>query len=375
MISRYEDNRIATFWSRSAQVALWARIEMAWMQELSSLGYVALRDTAIPTAREVQERERTTHHEFVAFLDVWEERLDSEEAKRWLHFGLTSSDVIDTATVMQLNSSHTVIAALARELRDALWISTDPIRGTQQVGRTHGQWAQPRDAKLPVFALWDMLSRQIGRVLHASADLSMADFSGPTGGRNHLDADKVVRAMKTLNLRRASSSTQILPRDSWVAWATAVVGLVTVCEAIAEHYWHLAQSEVGEVEVVNGAGSSAMPHKRGNPHLAENVMGLGRMARAMLAPLAESMIQRGDRDLAHSSVERVLLPDLCHLAATALKRTVAITTDYQYAPERIRANLVKALHERVDSALAVSELVESGSTRRDAIENTRKESV
>jgi adenylosuccinate lyase len=137
----------------------------------------------------------------------------------------------------------------------------------------------------------------------------------------------------------------------------------------------LAQSEVGEVEVTNGAGSSAMPHKRGNPHAAENIRGLGRMARAMLAPLAEGMVQRGDRDLAHSSVERVLLPDLAHLAATALKRTIAITQDYQYAPERIRANLATALHARVDSALAVSQQVEAGTTRHDAIENTRKESV
>lgn len=373
MITRYSDATIDHIWSRRNQLNLWTEVERAWMRQLSEVAWIDACSAMAPRPQEVEEREQYTRHEFVAFLDVWSDRFSSDEAQRWVHYGLTSSDVIDTATAIQLYESHTYLQNLANELLGELEKVTTLLGGMLQVGRTHGQWAQPRQAKNPMFVLWLMAFRQASRMTMAGAELRESDFSGATGGRELANDDAVHAALDSLGLRRAMGSTQILPRDGWVHWAHTVAGLVTVCEAIADHYWHLAQSEVGEVEVVNGAGSSAMPHKRGNPHLAENVRGLARLARGLSSTLDESMVQRGDRDLAHNSVERVALPDLIHLAATALKRTIAITHDYQYAPERVEANLTEALNVRVDSALVQAGLVEAGASRRDAIEETRKE--
>jgi adenylosuccinate lyase len=217
------------------------------------------------------------------------------------------------------------------------------------------------------------VQRQLQRMSLALPDATEVDFSGPTGGREGLDRGQVARALESLGLRRTIASTQIVPRDSWVHWFHTAAGFAGICEAIAEQYWLWAQSEISEVEVVNGAGSSAMPHKRGNPHRAENVMGLARLVRGMLAPMAESVVQRGDRDLAHNSVERVLLPDMAHLVATMLQRTVEIVSDYQIAPEYIEGNLVAALDAGIDSAIRTASLVREGYSRQDAITATRKE--
>lgn len=373
MIERYEDRAVSLIWSRQRQLNLWAEVELAWLAQIDEIAWTDARNVGVPTAEQVAEREREVRHEFVAFLDCWSDRFRSDAAQRWVHYGLTSSDVIDTATAIQLKDSHAHLRELADELLHALAGTSDELGDLVQVGRTHGQWAQPRTARTPIRALLLMLNRATRRMAEAGADLIEGDFSGATGGRDLIDSAKVTAALGNLGLSRALASTQILPRDAWVHWAHCVSQLLTVCEAIANHYWMLAQSEVGEVEVVNGAGSSAMPHKRGNPHLAENVVGLARLARGLASTLDCSIVQRGDRDLAHSSVERVALPDLVHLAATAIKRTIAITTDYQYAPERIEANLVSALHEKADSAIHAARLVEAGASRRDAINTTRLE--
>lgn len=372
MIERYEDQRIAEIWSRSAQIRRWAEIETAWAGQYSDDARRDMASARPPFPEEVAERERETRHEFVAFLDVWSERFLSEEAQRWLHYGLTSSDVIDTATAIALVQTHDYLSELVAGLQINLIGLIEETAGVPQIGRTHGQWASTRAAVIPLRALWWTLHRQAIRLDRAARDLVEADFSGPVGNRAELEADKVVSTLKSLGLVRAAASTQILPRDGWEHWAHCLAMVVTSCEAIADHYWFLAQSEVGEVRVHGGAGSSAMPHKRGNPHIAENIRGLARMARAAVIPLAESLVQRGDRDLAHSSVERVLLPDLCHLAATAVRRTVAVVGEYQLVPERMALNVEAAKAAGAQSAALVMQHVRGGATRTAAIATTRE---
>lgn len=366
MISRYEHEEMAQIWARSRQIELWAEVERAWIRAHDSAAGLDAAAVRAPYPDEVAEAERRTRHEFVAFLEVWGEKFLSGQAARWLHFGLTSSDVIDTATALQLVSSNHLIVGEAERLGKALSAVLQEMHDFEQVGRTHGQWAQPRTAWYPLFTLLSMVDRQRSRVKHAGFDLAYADLSGPTGDRYYTDPAKVEVVLAELGLSRIVASTQILPRDGWAHWAHTVAGLVTVCEAIADHYWLLAQSGIDEVTVGQPSGSSAMPHKR-NPALAENVRGLARMARHFASMLDESMVQRGDRDLAHSSVERVALPDLCHLAMTAIGRTIEIVQTYTYNPEIIRGNLHAAEAHGARSAERVSERILAGASREDAM--------
>jgi adenylosuccinate lyase len=371
MISRYRDRRMEAIWDRQNQIILWRNVELAWLRQVSPEAAEALEADGsddYPTAEAVADYETRTRHEFTAFLDAWVWGWSEQSlARRWVHFGLTSSDVIDTATALQLVRSHQLIEEASRDLRQAMSDVINHIADYQQVGRTHGQWAQPRQAYLPLYTLLSMLDRQASRLRFAGHELELADLSGPTGGREHTDDRRVIAALGSLGLTRAVASSQILPRDGWVHWAHIVSGLVTICEAIADHYWLLAQDGIDEVTVGQPSGSSAMPHKR-NPALAENVRGLARLARALASTLDESMVQRGDRDLAHSSVERVALPDLCHLAMTTLKRTIEIVRTYQYDETVIRANCAVATVAGARSFEKVAEHVLAGATREEAME-------
>lgn len=373
MDPRYQHDGIRGIWSRARQLQLWRQVELAWMTQLDDIGWMDAQAAPPAYPDQVDIMEEQTRHEFVAFLEVWTAGFKTDEARRWVHYGLTSSDVIDTATALQIRDTNLVIVTLVTDLQQVLQEAIERDGSLMQVGRTHGQQAQPRLLSTPLSTMFWMLQRASQRLNMAMVDAMEVDFSGPTGGRSHLDARAVGRALDTLGLHRSIVSTQIVPRDSWAHYFQTAASLVSVCEAIAEQYWLWSQTEISEVEVTRGAGSSAMPHKRGNPHRAENVMGLGRLARAMLAPLAESVVQRGDRDLAHSSVERVLFPDLSHLIATALQRTIEIITDYQFAPEYIEGNLVAALDAGIDSANRTAALVREGWTRADAMNTTREE--
>lgn len=379
MITRYEDPHVSAIWSRQHQIDLWREVELAWLREISPEGYRYAARVGAPTANFVADREKQVHHEFVAFLDCWagefphwdaERHQDAEgqrEAMRWVHYGLTSSDVIDAAMAMQLVASNLLLLEALSGLKAALaMVTVDLPLGIEQVGRTHGQWAQPRGIETPLLVLHSTVDRQRIRLQTCDSDLSMADLSGPTGGRA-LDGRAVERTLHSLNLTRVPASTQVVPRDSLVHWAHVIANTTTTCEAIADHYWFLAQSDVGEVRPRTAvAGSSSMPHKR-NPALAENVRGLARLARGLASTLDESIVQRGDRDLAHSSVERVAVPDLLHLACTAIRRTVQVIHTYRYDLPHIAENLGYAEDFDVRSAEEVNERIRQGMSRADAM--------
>lgn len=376
MDPRYEHPPIRTIWNRAQQLLLWYRVECAWMDQLNVKGRAQVELEFPAEAFDVNEHaeyERRHRHEFVAFLCQWTDKLpkDAQEARRWLHYGLTSSDVIDTATAIQLRYTNQTLDGLINGLKEALFSAAERVAGLEQVGRTHGQWAEPRSAQTPLRALDTALRRQQHRLDGAAHDLLLADFSGPTGGRDGLDDSAVRNALNQLGLRRAPGSTQIVPRDSLAHWGHAVAGLTTICAAIADHYWMLAQSGIGEVRVAGGSPSSAMPHKN-NPHDAENVIGLARLARGLASTLDESIVQRGDRDLAHSSVERVAVPDLAHLAATALTRTARLVQEWRYEEIAVRDNLNEAVANGARSSQAVRAMVQRGSTRDQAHEEWHK---
>lgn len=378
MDPRYENSYLRLVWDRQEQLLMWYRVERAWLQQIDKEAWhqsELLYPVQAFGVAEHAEYEQRFRHEFVAFLNMWTDKLpkDSTAARRWLHYGLTSSDVIDTATALQLHHTNGHLDGLIAGLRAVLFDAAERVQNLEQVGRTHGQWAEPRSAANPLYVLRTMLGRQRRRFANAADDLLWVDFSGPTGGRDGLDPDHVRAALDELGLQRALASTQVVPRDSLAHWGHAVAGLATICAAIADHYWMLAQSGIGEVRVAGGSPSSAMPHKN-NPHLAENVVGLARLARGLASTLDDGMVQRGDRDLAHSSVERVAVPDLAHLAATTLERTTAIVQEWRYVPEAVNKSHYAGVLDGAASSREVRAAIRDGASREDAIKQWHEES-
>lgn len=351
MIERYQDPTMSRIWNRQAELDRWARIEIAAMRfnPLVPSGVADLVDQVErPDPESVDTEELACGHEVIAFLRVWTRLLTPSQswsedidarfaaARQWLHYGLTSSDVVDSGLALALTESGNEILSRARGLRGALGrTQAQLLHADEQIGRTHGQWAMPRPASYP----WQVARQTLVRIRERLAvivaqDLPVGKLSGPVGVEQ---APGGVDALVGLGLATVPS-TQIVPRDGIAAFASTLADLATFCEGLATQVRLLAQSEVAEVAEGTRVGSSAMPHKR-NPAAAENICGLARLARAVAEPLRLGLIQWGDRDLAHSSVERVALPGLCHLAATILRRMTVLVDGLVWDYDRIRDNL------------------------------------
>jgi len=358
MIGRYEHPTIADLWSPTSILDRWVLVETEVLRA-RGIDESTLADliTHRPTPLQVETRERSTNHEFVAFLKEWRFNLSEADVIRpaALHAGLTSSDVIDTAQALALCASHGLVMFLLYRLLD-----TTDLRGTEetaQIGRTHGQYAEPYPIWHPWAVLTGMLYRQSHRLEQAEDGLLLAKLSGPVGRPN---SDAVLienKVFQKLGLR-SCDSTQIVPRDGLAHWVGCIAELATICEAVATRVRLWSQSgvdEYWEATRPDQVGSSAMPHKQHNPILSENICGLARMVRTQAAALQLGVVQWWDRDLAHSSVERVMLPDLCHLICTILVRTRTLVDGLELNEGAVAANLQKAearkeavLDERMD---------------------------
>jgi adenylosuccinate lyase len=331
MIERYEDERMREIWSPGESLWRWMRVEAANYHRIGKPELArALTDIGPPELERVRELERTTRHDVVAFLYALDERVQRcpveqtcEQLRRWLHFGLTSSDVVDSAQSLALRDANGRLLALTEDLEAAFIARIDGLGKRTTIGRTHGQYAAP----MPIDHRWHVLYGMVARARTALRDHPKWEWwgkmSGPVGTNRETEVH--YRGLNELGLS-AIRSTQILPRDQMIEWAGNVVRLTDACEAIATQVWLLAQEPVGEVQEGRpnrAVGSSAMPHKR-NPVVSENIRGLCRLARMNAQVLQSCLTQWGEHDLAHSSVERVALPDLCHLAATILHRTTVL---------------------------------------------------
>jgi len=369
VIERYCDPEISLVFNRDAEVARWARVEMAVLEQVYPDGAQRLSQARIPTGYQVDQREQAVGHEFQAFLDVWRDWAGQDDkVNRLLHYGLTSSDVIDCGQALALEAANSHLFRLAFAVRSELAKVCAFHTDFLQIGRTHGRYAVPRRGDSVWRANSLMFGRQWDRWSDSRWDLGAVDLSGPVGARTVLHDGIVLAALEQLGLHRVGWSTQIVPRDSLAHWAATLAGLCTVCENVALQVRLLAQSGVDEVQERSSTervGSSSMPHKR-NPILAENICGLARMARTAAEPIQLSMLQWHDRDLTHSSVERVVVPDLCHLAATILQRTTRLLADLEFDRERIRENLEQADREGSSSASQMDALIQSGMPREQA---------
>jgi len=342
MIARYTRPEIGALWTDEARMEAWRRVEVAACEAMdgpSAAELDAIR-TATFSVEAVQERERITDHDVAAFVDVLSE--SAGDAGRWIHFGLTSSDVLDTALALQLRAAGEIVVAGARELVAALSERAREHAGTVCVGRTHGVHAEPTTfgVKLAGFAM--EAQRNARRLERAFAQASVGAVSGAVGTYAATSPQFEQRVLSGLQLQREPVSTQVVARDRHAELLQAIALAGAGLERLATEIRHLQRTEVREVEepfrTGQQKGSSAMPHKR-NPITTERITGLARVLRGNAGAAVENVALWHERDISHSGGERVILPDSTILLDYLQHLALRVVRGMVVHPDRMRENL------------------------------------
>jgi adenylosuccinate lyase len=371
LIERYTRPEIGAVWSEQRKLDCWLVVELAATDALAEMGVVpaedaaAIRDRASFTVDAVKEREKVTDHDVAAFVDVVAGSVG--EPGRWVHHGLTSSDVLDTALALQLTAAGLILIGGARDYRDALISKAREHRDTLCVGRTHGVHAEPTTfgVKLAGFAF--EAHRNLRRLERAVEQASVGALSGAVGTYATNGPEFESRVLERLGLGRENVSTQVVARDRHAELLSAVSIAGAGLERFGTEIRHLQRTEVREVEEPFRAGqkgSSAMPHKR-NPIVSERICGIARLLRGYAQAGVEDVALWHERDISHSSVERVALPDATILLDYAQSLGKRVVEGMAVHADRMRANL-GATHGALFSQRALLALVESGHSRDDA---------
>src|SRR5947209_408818 len=363
---------MASIWSDEGKLSTWLAVEQAATAAWAELGVVPDDAAAVigaatpPTPERVAEIEATLHHDTAAFVDAVGEQLDGE-GRRWLHYGLTSSDIVDTALSLQIREAGKLILAGIDGAFAAVVARAEEHRETLQIGRTHGVHAEPTTFGLKLAGWAFELARNRERVARALEGLRVGKLSGAVGTYSATDPELERIACERLGLEPAPSSTQILQRDRHAELMTALAVLASSLDAFALEIRHLARTEVAEVQEPFGKGqkgSSAMPHKR-NPVVAERICGLARVVRANALVGLENVALWHERDISHSSAERVVIPDGFLALDYMLDRFTWLVDGLVVRTERMRRNL-ESSHSLFFSQRILLALVESGLERDDA---------
>ena len=368
MIPRYTRDEIGAVWTDQAKMDAWRRVEVAACEEMDGptpAELDAIR-AATFTVEAAQEREKVTDHDVAAFVDVLSE--SAGDAGRWIHFGLTSSDVLDTALAVQLRDAGEIVLRGAHELVAALAARAREHVDTIMVGRTHGIQAEPTTfgVKLAGFAF--EAHRNADRLERAFRQASVGAVSGAVGTYAVTSPDFERRVLARLDLGAEPVSTQVVARDRHAELLQAIALAGAGLERLATEIRHLQRTEVREVEEPFRAGrqkgSSAMPHKR-NPIVSERITGIARLLRGYAQAGVENVALWHERDISHSGAERVALPDATILLDYAQSLAVRVVSGMVVHEDRMRENL-EITHGALYSQRALLALVESGMTRDDA---------
>jgi adenylosuccinate lyase len=371
MISRYTRPEIGEAWSQQRKLECWLKVELAATEAWAEEGVVpveaaeAARASAAFTVEAVAERERVTDHDVAAFVDVVAESVG--EHGRWIHYGLTSSDVLDTALALQLRQAGEVVLASARAYRDALIERALEHRDTLCVGRTHGVHAEPTTFGLRLAGFAFEADRNLARLENAFEQLRFGKLSGAVGTYASVPPAVEVRVMERLGLQREDVATQVVPRDRHAVLTSRIAIAGGGLERFATEIRNLQRTEVREVEEPFAAGqkgSSAMPHKR-NPIRTERITGLARVLRGYAQTGLENIALWHERDISHSGAERVILPDATIGLDYMQDLAASVAAGMTIRPERMRENL-ELTHGALFSQRALTALVESGRSRDDA---------
>jgi adenylosuccinate lyase len=386
MIARYTRPEMGRIWSDQNRFQKWLDVELATAEVLAERGEVPveaarlLRQHASFTVERILEIEREVRHDVIAFTTCVAESLKAKgyaEVSRWLHYGLTSNDVVDTAQALLIQESAKRILAELDGLLAILRRRAFEFRDTVAIGRTHGVHAEPITFGLKL-ALWYDEGRRAARRIEAAAeDLRYGKLSGAVGNLAHLSPEAEQAICERLGLKAAPVASQVISRDRHAAFISALALACALCEKIALEVRHLQRTEVREAEepFAEGEqkGSSAMPHKR-NPVVSEQICGLARVVRANLQAAFENIALWHERDISHSSVERVILPDSCILTDYLLAKTSWLVGGLRVFPERMRRNL-EMTRGLVFSGQLLLDLTAAGMLREDAYRLVQAEAM
>jgi adenylosuccinate lyase len=371
MIPRYSRTEMARIWEPETRFRIWLRIETYAAEAMAELGLIpkhaadAVRKRGGFDVARIDEIEREVKHDVIAFLTSVAEHVGPEA--RFLHSGLTSSDVLDTCFNVQLVEAADVLIADINALLAALKARAFEYKDTPTVGRSHGVHAEPTTFGLKLAVAYAEFARARERLVRAREEVATCAISGAVGTFAHVDPKVEAYVAKKLGLRVEPISTQVIPRDRHAAYFAALAVVAGSVERLATEIRHLQRTEVLEAEEYfspGQKGSSAMPHKR-NPVLSENLTGLARVVRAYAMPALEDVALWHERDISHSSVERIIGPDATIALDFALHRLAAIVKDLVVYPERMRQNLDR-LGGLIHSQRVLLALTEAGVPREEA---------
>ena len=367
MIARYTRPELGRIWTDQSRMEAWRQVEVASCEELDGPSPVELEAirAATFTVEAARERERVTDHDVAAFVDVLS--ASAGPAGRWIHFGLTSSDVLDTALALQIRAAGEVVVLGARELAATLARRAREHAETLCVGRTHGVHAEPTTFGLKLAGFACEADRNANRLERAFAQASVGAISGAVGTYASLGPDFEERVLARLGLTRETVSTQVVPRDRHADLLSTIALAGAGLERFATEIRHLQRTEVREVEEPFKAGqkgSSAMPHKR-NPIASERITGLARVLRGNAQAALENVALWHERDISHSGAERVILPDSTTLLDYLQQLAIGLARGMVIHPDRMRSNLELTCGALFSQRVLLA-LVAGGSERDEA---------
>ena len=373
MIARYTRPEMGRVWSEENRLQKWLEVELAAAETLAEAAVVPreaaaqLRQRARVDVARINEIEAKVRHDVIAFTIAVQETVGDPEAARWLHYGLTSNDVVDTAQALLIREASRLIEAKIEALGEVLERRAWEFKDTPEIGRTHGIHAEPITFGLKIANWYAENRRDLARFQVAAQQMAVGKISGAVGTCTHLGPEVEAKICERLGLATAPITSQVIERDRHAQYLTTLAIVAASLERIAQEIRHLQRTEVREVEEPFGGeqrGSSAMPHKR-NPVASEQVCGLARVVRSNSLAALENVALWHERDISHSSVERVILPDSTILVDYMLHRTTEIVANMKVFPERMLRNL-NATQGLVFSGQLLQDLVEHGAPREEA---------
>jgi adenylosuccinate lyase len=373
MIERYTLPEMGRVWSEAHKYELWCRVELLVLEAHAKAGTVPadsvepVRNAPPPTPEAVAAVEAVTDHDVIAFLTAWADNTTPRSAAAFVHFGMTSSDLLDTALAVQLTEATDLLLAKADRLVAVLRDHALAHQDTLRPGRTHGIHAEPDVWGHRVADFAFAVARCRDRLRRAREAVAVGKLSGPVGSYSNIDPSIEEEVMPALGLRPADVATQVVMRDGIAEWAGTLALMATVCEAVALEIRHGQRTEVRELAEPFRAGqkgSSAMPHKK-NPIRSERIAGLARVVRGYVTPVTEGIPLWHERDISHSSVERIALPDAAIATDYMLHLTTGLVEGLVVDSARMLANL-GATNGLIYSSAVLLELVSGGMSREDA---------
>lgn len=378
MLERYTRPEMGKIWSDENKYAAWLKVEIAATNAWSEIGEVPREDAAKIaqnarfTPERVAELEQVTHHDVVAFTRTVSESLGPE--KKWVHFGLTSTDVVDTAQGYILKQADEIIRQDLQELKKTIAAKARKYKNTVEMGRTHGVQAEPTTFGLKLARWYAEINRDIDRFEHAAKGIESGKISGAVGTFANVPPEIETSVLQQLGLTQQPITSQILPRDLHAEYVATLALIATSIENWATEIRSLQRSEIHEVEEhfrAGQKGSSAMPHKR-NPIGSENLCGMARVLRGHIVTAYEDVTLWHERDISHSSAERIILPDTTIGIDYMLNRFNRILTNLDVFPETMLKNMDKTYGLIYSQRLLLKLIDEAGLSREDAYDMVQK---